>query len=52
MGNKIWKKGEKVIRNNNTEPGTVESQDGKWVVVVLDSGGKTRIGANDLKRRR
>jgi hypothetical protein len=52
MGNKVWRKGEKVIRNNNTQPGTVESQEGRWVVVALESGGYARIGANDLKRRR
>ena len=49
---KQWNKGEKVIRNNNTSPGTVEKQEGRWVIVVLEGGGKARFGANDLKRRR
>ncbi|QJD50888.1 hypothetical protein KNV00_gp131 [Streptomyces phage Bmoc] len=52
MGNKVWNKGDKVIRNNNTDAGTVEKQDGRWVIVTLDTGGQKRLGANDLKRRR
>ncbi|UOW93566.1 hypothetical protein SEA_PINKIEPIE_157 [Streptomyces phage PinkiePie] len=49
---KQWNEGERVIRNNNTEPGTVEKQEGKNVTVNLDSGGQKVFGANDLKRRR
>lgn len=49
---KQWNVGEKVIRNNNTEPGTVIKQEGKKVTVKLESGGAKVLGADDLKRRR
>jgi hypothetical protein len=49
---KQWNEGDKVIRNNNTEPGTVEKQEGNNVTVNLDSGGQKTLRANDLKRRR
>lgn len=49
---KQWNKGDKVIRNNNTEPGTVEKQEGNNVTVNLDSGGRKVLRANDLKRKR
>jgi hypothetical protein len=48
---KQWKAGDKVIKNNNTQPGIVVSQDGRKVTVKLDAGGKDDFNANDLKRR-
>jgi hypothetical protein len=49
---KQWNKGEKVIRNNNTKPGTVVSQNGKNVLVKLEDGSSETFNADDLKRRR
>jgi hypothetical protein len=47
---KKWNAGERVIRNNNTDPGMVISQSGNKVTVLLDAGGQKQFGANDLKR--
>lgn len=52
MGTKKWNKGDKVIKNNNTMPGTVLEQDGRKVLVYLDTGLVEEFGANDLKRRK
>lgn len=48
---KQWKKGDKVIKNNNTKPGVVIEQNGRKVLVHLDTGLVEEFKANDLKRR-
>lgn len=48
---KHWNKGEKVVKNNNTKPGVVIEQNGKMVLVHLDTGLVEEFKANDLKRR-
>jgi hypothetical protein len=51
MGTKIWNKGDRVVKNNNTMPGVVLEQNGKKVLVHLETGLLDEFNVNDLKKR-
>lgn len=51
MGNKIWKKGDMVVSNDNRYKGQVEEVDGNIILVRLEPKVLKRFRPNQLKRQ-